>query len=263
MQNPPFTNLIVTYNNREDVPSLLGDLESHAPRSHTIVIDNASADGTAEYVQAGFPRVQLVRNAVNVGYARAVNQGVGLSESDHVFLLNPDIRIASEAVFEALQRCLDLEPQVAVAGPLQFKEGGKRPHLNFTWSYLTGEAFSIYLAHRIGRVPRQTGPIRVTFLNAGCLFVRRSAFEAVGGLDERYFLYGEEPDLFLKLFRHGLECRLVPDVSVLHAREQSLRSLPTTHQWRLRFGGLLNIADALLRGIGNIILDRLTSRKPA
>jgi hypothetical protein len=262
MTPPAFTTVIVTYNNRADVPGLLGDLAAHAPGSRTILIDNASTDGTAAVVRARFPDVHLVCNTVNIGYARAVNQGIGLANSTYVFLLNPDIRIHAAAVFDELQRCLDELPHVAVAGPLQFKEGGKRPHLNFTWSYLTPRVFRLYLAYRLGRVPRPSGPVKVSFLNAGCLFIRRSAFEAVGRLNEKYFLYGEEPDLFLKLMRHGYECRLVPGASVNHAREQSLRSVPSIRRMRLRLEGVRNIADAVVRGVADILIDRLTGRKP-
>ena len=262
MKPTDFENVIVTYNNAADVPGLLSDLQLHAPAARTIVVDNASPDGTADLVMSRFPKVRLVRNAVNVGYARAVNQGFGLSHSPQVFLLNPDIRIPSAAVFEALQECLEREPRVAVAGPLQFKDDGRRPHLNFTWSYWTPQAFEIFASYALGRPPRATGPLKVAFLNAGCLFIRRSAFEMVGRLNERYFLYGEEPDLFLKLMRHGFECRLVPGVAVNHAREQSLRSVPSFRRLRYRLRGVVNIADAVIRGTANIMLDRLTGRRP-
>ena len=261
MDRPAFTHVIVTYNNRADVAGLLADLRAHAPGRLTIVVDNASPDDTASLVETEFPEVQLIRNSANVGYARAVNQGFARSASPYVFLLNPDIRIGSAEVFEALQRCLDTEPRVAVAGPLQFKDGRRRPHLNFTWSYWTPRAFKIYASHLLGRELRQTAPVRVTFLNAGCLFVRRSAFEAVGGLNEQYFLYGEEPDLFLKLARHGYECRLVHRVSVMHAREQSLRSMPQLRRLSLRLAGGINIADAVVRGVAAILGDKLKGRK--
>jgi GT2 family glycosyltransferase len=257
-----FSNLIVTYNNAADIAGLLGDLRVHASSSRTIVVDNASPDQTADLVAARFPDVHLVRNTANAGYARGVNQGFGLSDTPYVFLLNPDIRIRSGAVFEALQDCLENEPGVAVAGPLQFKEDGGRPRINFTWSYWTPQAFKIYLSYLLGRAPGSWTPIRVSFLNAGCLFIRRAAFEAVGRLNEKYFLYGEEPDLFLKLMRHGYECRLVPGAAVRHAREQSLRSVPSLRRLRFRLEGVANIADAVIRGTTNILVDRLTGRRP-
>ena len=262
MMTPAFTNVIVTYNNRSDIAGLLTDVSAHAPDSPTIVVDNASPDGTADEVAARFPRVRLVRNSRNVGYARAVNQLFRLSTSPYVFLLNPDIRIPGPDVSTALQECLDNDDRVAVAGPLQFKDGAGRPHLNFTWSYWTMEALKVFIAHRRGKKPSVSGPLRVSFLNAGCLFIRRTAFEAVGSLNEKYFLYGEEPDLFFKLMRHGFECRLLPGVSVYHAREQSLQSIPSLRRLRFRIQGAVNIADAVSRGVTNIVVDRLAGRKP-
>lgn len=258
MARRSFTNLIVTYNSRADVSGLLQDLRVHAPGSGTILIDNASSDATAQSVALNFPEVQIVANPVNVGYARAVNQGFDLAGTQYVFLLNPDIRIDSAAVFEHLEQCLETRPRAAVAGPLQFKHDGSGRHLNFTWSYWTPAAFRVYLTHLMRGPLENPDPIRVTFLNAGCLFLRRSAFEAVGRLNERYFLYGEEPDLFLKFKRAGFECWLLPDISVLHAREQSLGSVPCLQRVRYRVLGGLNILDAVLRGLALLLWDRLT-----
>lgn len=263
MSEAPFTNLIVTYNSLPDVSGLLADLRLHASRSHTVVIDNASADGTAAAIRREFPEVQLIANPANVGYGRAVNQGFALCDSEYVFLLNPDIRIASAQVFLELQRCLATSPQVAAAAPLQFKSGAHGAQLNFTWSNWTPPAFGLYISYLLGRPRTPKGPLSVRFLNAGCLFLRRSAFDKVGRLNETYFLYGEEPDLFLKFWRHGLDCRLLPSVSVIHSRERSLGTVPFLSRLRLRLLGGLNIGDAVLRGVSNILLDRLLGRRPA
>ncbi len=256
-----FTNLIVTYNSLKAVSGLLSDLRLSAPGVPTVVIDNASADDTAAAIRSEFPEVLLVANPSNVGYARAVNQGFELCGSEYVFLLNPDIRIESLQVFQALQLCLESSPRVAAAAPLQFKLDGASRRLNFTWSYWNPRAFVLYVSYQLGRPLAARSPMPVRFLNAGCLFLRRSAFERVGGLNERYFLYGEEPDLFLKFWRFGYECRLLPRVSVLHGRELSLRTVPFGTRLGLRLCGGLNIADAVVRGFSNLLLDRLLRRE--
>ncbi len=262
MPQPAFTNLIVTYNSLADIPGLLSDLAEHAPLSRTIIVDNASSDGTADAVRTRFPTVELIANRVNVGYARAVNQGFDHCVTDFVFLINPDIRIGSPRTFSDLHECLADSARVAAAAPLQFKSGAGRDRLNFTWSYWSLPGFRIYLAYLCGG-PRPSGdPVGVRFLNAGCLFLRRSAFNAVGRLNEKYFLYGEEPDLFLKFWRHGYECRLLPAASVIHNRERSLGSVPLAARFGFKLRGGLNIADAVLRGYSNLLLDRLLARRP-
>jgi GT2 family glycosyltransferase len=89
MSQLSFTSLIVTYNSAGEIFHLLDDLRSFMPDNKIIVIDNASRDGTLDVVQEHFPRVQLIQNARNVGYARAVNQGFALCHTEYVLLLNP------------------------------------------------------------------------------------------------------------------------------------------------------------------------------
>lgn len=264
MSQPAFTSLIVTYNSASEISNLLNDLHVYMPPGKIIVIDNASRDGTVGVVQKHFPQVQLIQNSSNVGYARAVNQGFELCRTDYVLLLNPDIRINSSQLFAEMERCLKPFRQIAAAAPLQFKNDEEKPYLNFTWSYSTLDAFRVYVSFLLQRKLVTTEPVRVTFLNAGCLFIRRSAFEQVGRLNEKYFLYGEEPDLFLKFRRYGFECYLLPNVAVTHYRERSLMTRPTFQRLQIRLHAAWNIADALINGWANILLDQLvTKRSPS
>ena len=262
MYSSSFTSLIVTYNSAEEVLNLLSDLHSHAPANPTIVIDNASGDGTAGVIQKHFPSVQLIRNATNVGYAKAVNQGFDLCDSEYVLLLNPDIRIFSPQVLSKMEQCLKRSHQIAAAAPLQFKNDEKRNVLNLTWSYSTPGAFKVYLSFLLRRKRVFRGPIRVTLLNAGCVFLRKATFEQVGKLNEKYFLYGEEPDLFLKFRRHGFACYLLPDTAVTHYRERSLMTVPLSDRLRIKFQAVRNLIDAFLVGWGRILLDKLVVNKP-
>jgi len=257
MSQPSFTSLIVTYNSASEISNLLDDLLLYIPGGKIIVIDNASQDETVQVVQEHFPQVQLIQNSTNAGYARAVNQGFELCHTEYVLLLNPDIRINSPQLFTGLEESLKHSWQIAAAAPLQFKDDGGKQYLNFTWSYVTLDAFKLYVSFLLQRQQAFTEPIQVTFLNAGCLLIRRSAFEQVGRLNEKYFLYGEEPDLFLKFRRHGFECYLLPTVGVTHYRERSLMTRPASQRLQIRFRAAWNVADALLHGWANILLDEL------
>jgi N-acetylglucosaminyl-diphospho-decaprenol L-rhamnosyltransferase len=261
MNHPTFTCLIVTFNSAGEISNLLNDLHMYLPGTETIVIDNASRDGTVDEVRERFPHVQLIPNPTNVGYAKAANQGFGLCQTEYVLLLNPDIRIHSPKIFTAMVACLKSFRHTAAVAPLQFKHDEEDQYLNFTWSYSTMNAFKVYLSFLMQRKQVFTEPIRVTFLNAGCLFIRRSAFEQVGKLNEKYFLYGEEPDLFLKFRRHGFKCYLLPNVAVTHYRERSLMTKPTLQRLQIRLQAARNIADAFIRGWANILLDQLAARR--
>ena len=257
MSQPSFTILIVTYNSGNDISNLLNDLLLYVPGGKTIVIDNASKDETVGLVQEHFPYVQLIRNSTNLGYAKAVNQGFAFCDTEYVLLLNPDIRINSQQLCSEMERCLKHSRKIAVAAPLQFKENDGIRQLNFTWSYTTLDTFKLYLSYFLKYRRSMTDPMRVTFLNAGCLLIRRTAFEQVGRLNEKYFLYGEEPDLFLKFRRHGFECYLLPSVGVIHYRERSLMTRPVSQRLQIRFRAAWNVTDALIHGWANILLDQL------
>jgi GT2 family glycosyltransferase len=261
MDQASFTSLIVTYNSAGEISNLLDDLHSHMPDHKVIVIDNASQDETANVIYEQFPQAHLIQNTENIGYARAVNQGFALCNTEYVLLVNPDIRVTSSSILTELENCLRHFRQAAVAAPLQFKEEEDKRDLTFTWSYCDLNAFKFYLSFLLQPNRVSNEPIQVTFLNAGCLFIRRSAFEQVGRLNEKYFLYGEEPDLFLKFKREGLPCYLIPQIAVTHYRERSLMTTPVLQRLRLRFAAACNVADALLRGWANVLLDRLIRKR--
>jgi N-acetylglucosaminyl-diphospho-decaprenol L-rhamnosyltransferase len=261
MPQPSFTTLIVTYNSGNEILNLLDDLHSYASDENVIVIDNASSDETVDVLQEHFPQVQLIQNSGNVGYAKAVNQGFDLCNSEYVLLLNPDIRIDSPRLFTEMEKCLKLSRQIAAVAPLQFKNDGGNQYLNFTWSYMTRNTFRLYVSFLLRAKQGSTDPIPVTFLNAGCLLIRRSAFEHVGRLNEKYFLYGEEPDLFLKFKRYGFDCYLLSHVAVTHYRERSLMTRPVLQRLQIRLQAAWNVIDALINGWVGILLHRLTVKK--
>jgi N-acetylglucosaminyl-diphospho-decaprenol L-rhamnosyltransferase len=262
MDQTDFTSLIVTYNSAQEASDLLADLRLYAPGSPVIVVDNASLDRTADIIGDQFPEVRLIRNSHNLGYAKAVNQGFAFCTSKYVLLLNPDIRIPASAVFKELLACIERSAQVAAVGPLQFKVEDNEQRLNFTSSYWSLRAFGVYLSYLLHQERKFSQPIRVTLINAGCMLIRRSAYEQVGGLNQKYFLYGEEPDLGLKFKRYGYECRLLPNIGVIHYRERSMQTVPARKRLRIRLQAILNISDAYLTGWTRIILDNLSGKKP-
>lgn len=255
-----YTSIIVTYNSEKEIAGLLEELTSRRNQPPVIVVDNASQDGTVRLIRQCFPQVQLVENQVDTGYASAVNQAFGLCDSDYFFLLNPDIRLPDRHVADTLLNVIENHPDVAAVAPLQFKNTDQKRYLNFTWSYWTPRAFTLFLTSLLKIKPPEHKPIPVTYLNAGCLFIRSSAFRKVGMFNEKYFLYGEEPDLFLKFKRSGFSSLLLPEASVIHQRESSMKSLANREYLAIKVQGSANILDALVNGWFNILHDMLTTK---
>lgn len=228
--------LVVSYNVREHLRRCLGSVAACAAEEpkltvETIVVDNASLDGSTEMVRTTFPDALLVVNEANVGFTRAVNQGLALARGAAVLLLNPDAELMAGAL-GALWDELRAHPDVAVVGPKVLNSDGTVQSSRRTFPGLAiGFVESTVLQRALGGLPalrryycRDTSddePQDVDWLTGACLLVRREAIEQVGGLDERFFMYFEEVDWCWRMRRAGWRVRYQPAARVLHHSSQS------------------------------------------
>jgi GT2 family glycosyltransferase len=110
--------VVVSFNAREVLLACLDSLRRYVGVPfETVVVDNASGDGSAEAARARKPAPQVIANTVNVGFARACNQGLHLTAAPHVLFLNPDATVTAGAI-EVLTARLDDDPDIGVVGPL-------------------------------------------------------------------------------------------------------------------------------------------------
>ena len=149
--------------------------------------------------------------------------------------------------------CIEKSASIGAIGPIQFKKSRGHFKLNFTWSYWNQSALRLFLLYRIKKKVSETEPILVSYLNAGCLLIKSQAFREIGMCNERNFMYGEEPHLFLKLKEHGYFCYLIPSIHVIHLRERSVRTLNWRSKILLKLSAIKNIFHALICGYYRII----------
>ncbi len=216
------------------------------------VIDNASTDGSAEAVRQQFPKVAVVENDRNVGFAAANNQALRACRAQAHLLLNSDTVV----VRGALRRLLDSlheRPQAGAFGPrllnldgtLQFSAYPMLTPGRELWRLL----FLDQLVRR-GSYPMHRWRLdhehRVEVLTGACLLLRRDALDQVGLLDETYFMYTEEVDLCQRLAQAGWEIWWEPRAQVVHygqassahvARDMYLQLYRSKVQFFRKFGG--------------------------
>jgi N-acetylglucosaminyl-diphospho-decaprenol L-rhamnosyltransferase len=191
-----------------------------------IVIDNHSADGSVAMVRRDFPGVRLIANPDNRGFGRACNQGLALATGDYVLLLNPDAELQPGAITTLLAH-LEPRPDVAMVGPtLVHDDGSPQPSACRAPGWLTEfyEWFGLrglFPDHRgLGRLYygyRHDRPFACDWLVGACMLVRRAALQAVGGFDERYWLYAEELDWCRRFRQAGWQVHFVPAARVAHS----------------------------------------------
>ena len=263
--------IVVNWNGRRYLPRCLAALAANGESVRVVVVDNASSDGSADYVRSAHPEVEVLALADNIGYAGGANAGLRTTEGDYAFIMNPDVVLAPDHLARLAAR-LDADPAVGAA---QGKLYQVRPD-----AYLAGEfgtAGSLDSAgHTIARTrmvyDRGQGQLdggefssEVSVFSAcgAALFLRRAMLEDVAPdgeyFDESFFAYKEDIDLCWRARLLGWDIRYVPEAIGWHVRgwAGSKPPSPQTLPYEARFHSFKNhylllkndrLAD-LLRGL--------------
>lgn len=219
--------IMVSFNSRHVLGDCLRPIVDDG-RWEIIVVDNNSSDSSAEFVEENFPTVTVLRHGYNAGFATAVNFGARHATGDRLFLLNPDA-IISEAAIRLLSATLDGDLALGAVSPLVTDpEGefvsigaGRPPTIWRMFLHASGlSRLSRYSPRLEGNYLfpfNLTPPItHVDWASGGCLLVRRSVWEELGGLTERWFMYAEDIDLCLRIRAAGHTIGVVSDAVALH-----------------------------------------------
>jgi N-acetylglucosaminyl-diphospho-decaprenol L-rhamnosyltransferase len=207
------------------VRSVLADVS--AGDAELVVVDNGSADGSVDLLRAAFPGVRVVASPGNVGYARAANLGIAATRAPVVAVLNPDLTIEPGTAKAMLAR-FDAEPALGACGPCV-----RNPDDSVYPSARTSPSLALAVAHGVFGLWWPTNPFTaryrqldadparprsVDWVSGAAIWLRRTALDAVGGWDERYFMYVEDLDLCWRLRRAGYDVAYEPAGAVTHVQ---------------------------------------------
>jgi N-acetylglucosaminyl-diphospho-decaprenol L-rhamnosyltransferase len=216
--------VVVNHNTRDDLLDCLASLDG-AGAGTVVVVDSGSTDGSLDAVASRFPEVARVA-LPNIGFGKAANAGVALTDAPAVVVANADTRFARGSV-AALGTYLAEHPDVGALGPLiRFPDG--RLQLSARVFPSIGQAVGHGLLGLWRPSNRWTRAYRLTdwdheserdvdWVSGCCLALRRSAFDQVGGFDPAYFMFVEDVDLCWRLRQAGWKVRFAPVTEVVHA----------------------------------------------
>lgn len=278
------TVVVPTHDTRELTLRCLASLAAEGRAIATIVVDDGGSDGTAEAIAARCPQVRVLRLSPGRGFTAAANHGLMAAESELMLLLNSDAEVAPGALARMIG-AFDARPCLGAAGAaLHFPDGrpqwsgGREPTLGWLLTLASGAA------PVAARLPgyRRVHPLHrdsattVDWVTGAALAMRRTVWDAVGALDERFRLYAQDLDWCVRVRDAGYEVAILPDVRVTHVGGATIGRLPgavgAAHPERLwedlvrwvakrhgaaaarraigalRFGGALRLAARALAG---------------
>lgn len=214
--------VLVTCNSAALISATLQAVQALPHVAECIVVDNDSHDDTCDIIDTEFPDVQLIRNTSNMGFARAVNQGVAFAEHPYVLLMNPDAGIAPQGL-ERLMEVLQQRPQAACAAPV-FSGGGEQGAESLRPPEIMPPDAALATA------TDAEGVYAVRFVSGALALFRTEYLRAVNGFDEAFFLFFEDDDLSIRLHEAGHELLLVLGVQAHHrVGESTPRSEAVAH----------------------------------
>jgi len=226
--------IVVTYNPGETLEAFVYSVGAATTSLavEIIVVDNDSSDGAAQAVSAD-GRARLIETGANLGYGAAANLGARDADAEWLVICNPDI-VWHPGALDALLAATERWPAAAAFGPTILEpDGSIYPSARALPSLRTGVGHALFSrlwpSNPWTRRYRGAtdGRERVAgWLSGSCLAVRREAFEAIGGFDERYFMFFEDVDLGRRLGAAGYASVYVPAATVTHLGGHSWRARP-------------------------------------
>lgn len=246
---PDVSILIVSWNVKELLRNCLRSLSENAGdvRYETIVVDNASRDGSPEMIRSEFPWVKLVEPGANLGFGRANNLAYEHSRGRWVLLLNPDTVVLQRAI-EKIVRFADVHPEAGAVGGRTLK-ADLTLERSCCWGSpglwpLVCKSVGLHLIFRRSELfnreamdwwPRNT--VREVDVITGCFFMlRRDVYEKTGGFDPRFFMYAEEVDLCWRIRKLGWKLMFTPEAEIIHLVGASAAKAKPNRVYQINLG---------------------------
>ncbi|MEM1329465.1 MAG: glycosyltransferase family 2 protein [Planctomycetota bacterium] len=227
-QAPVISIIIVSFNTRDVTLACIRSIYDHAGSVpvEVIVVDNASEDGSADAIAKEFPQTTLIADTENRGFAGANNRGLEIARGEWLLLLNPDTEINAETL-DATRAHAETDPEIGIIGVRCFGDDGEQQSTIFRYPKLLDTIVNVLVPNKLMRKSKMLGRSRYIGVSreesldveivAGCyMFTRREAYEQAGGMDDRFFMYGEEAEWCFRVHRHGWKIRYFPGASILH-----------------------------------------------
>lgn len=219
---PKIAIIIVSWNVREYTLACVRALMAESVEKEIVVVDNASADGTVDALNTAFPELRVIANTLNRGFAAAVNQGVAITSASIIFVLNPDTAVHAGALQKLIARFNERGDVGIIGAHLVSEQGETVPSVRANpsvWSQTlvllrVHRLFPMLLSHYFERDFDYTKEQTVEQVMGSAMAIRRELWNALGGFDERFFIWFEEVDFCKRAHDSGRAILYAPHIVV-------------------------------------------------
>jgi hypothetical protein len=251
--------VVVSWNVKPQLKNCLNSILGEKLKDfEVIVVDNASSDGSPQMVERDFPQVKLIKNNQNLGFSKANNQAIKISQGEYILLLNSDTVIQPGAI-QKMVNFMDKNKRVGALGcKVKNPDGtlqdscGRFPSLSAIMAtkihrLSKGLLLKSLASHQVADIEKE-----VDWITGASLMVRREAIEQVGLLDEAIFMYFEDTDWCYRIKKSGWVVKVTPEAEIIHLGGGSARRVPDTLAYEYRksqyylYGKHMNIFSQFL-----------------
>lgn len=211
------TVVLVTYNSAHCFAPLVS-LLAHCP--HVVVSDNGSHDDTIQLAQQLLPHATILPHGINLGFGAANNRALAQVQTPFAFLLNPDCLVQPQALAQLVQEAAHY-PEAGILAPQLLTANGQAD-VNYRWPHVLWRP----------KGPQAEAPACVGFVCGAAMLFRMQTFATIGFFDEDYFLYYEDDDLCLRLFKQHIPIVVLPHIQATHLNRGSVKG---KHPWRSEY----------------------------
>jgi len=241
--------IVVNWNAKELLKGCLRSIQKNMVQidGEVLVVDNGSGDGSPEVVKREFSWVRLLRNKENVGFARANNQAIRVSEGRYILLLNPDA-VLRRGALDKMIKYIRAHPEAGIVAPKLLNADSSLQLSCQSFPSLRTEFFHSTLLEELFPKNRIIGNYRMTnwdhnsirevdWVSGACMMVRRETIDEVGLLDESIFMYAEDIDWCYRIKNAGWKICYLPQAKVIHYQSEIAK---------------INLASMLLNSYGGL-----------
>ena len=235
---PKVSIIIVSFNVRSYLVSAIDSiLKSNYSNYEIIVVDNNSYDNTVDIVSDKYPNVNIISNDENVGFGKAVNQGAKIASGDYFLILNPDTIIEEDMINDLIEY-IESNKNIGMVGPKILNSDGSL-QLSCKRSFPTIKTAlpKIFGLDKLFPKSKWMGRYNLTYLDpddnhivdaisGSCMLIKESVFRKINGFDERFFMFGEDIDICLRVWKENYQIHYYPKTKIIHYKGKSVKTAP-------------------------------------